>query len=178
MSPTKKKILLLLLGGVLLGFTYSPYGQRKIYREISKEWKKIDREKFRRNISALQRSKHVTIKQNLDGSYTYVLSGKGKSKALTFRFQEMKIPKHKWDQKWRLVIFDIPEDYKKARDALRRKLQQLGFQELQKSVFVFPYECRDEIEFIVEFFGMRKYVHYGVLESIDNNFQLKKSFGI
>ena len=178
MGPTKKKILLLLLGGVLLGFTYSPYGQRKVYREISKEWKKIDREKFRRNIAALQRSKHVSIKQNPDGSYTYMLSGKGKSQALTYNFQGMKIPKHTWDHKWRLVAFDIPEDYKKARDALRHKLRGLGFQELQKSVFVFPYECQNEIEFIVEFFRIRKYVRYGVLESIDNDSQLRKSFGI
>lgn len=178
MGPTKKKILLLLLGGVLLGFTYSPYGQRKVYREISKEWKKIDREKFRKNIAALQRSKHVSIKQNSDGSYTYVLSEKGKSQARTYNFQAMKIAKHKWDHKWRLVIFDIPEDYKKARDALRHKLRLLGFQEFQKSVFIFPYECRSEIEFIVEFFAIRKYVRYGVLESVDNNSQLRKSFGI
>jgi len=162
----------------LLGFTYSPYGQRKIYRAISKKWKRIDREKFRKNISALQRSKHVSIKQNSDGSYTYVLSGKGKSKALTYQFQEMKIPKHKWDKKWRLVMFDIPEDHKKARDALRHKLKVLGFRELQKSVFVLPYRCQNEIEFVIEFFRIRKYVRYAVLESIDNNSQLRKTFGI
>jgi DNA-binding transcriptional regulator PaaX len=178
MSPTKKKILLLLLGGVALGFSYSPYGQRKVYRAISKEWKKIDREKFRKNITALQRSKHVSIKQNVDGSYTYSLSEKGKSKALTYQFQQMKIPKQKWDNKWRLVVFDIPEDYKNARNVLRRKLRELGFQELQKSVFILPYECENEIEFIVEFFKIRKYMRYGVLESIDNNSQLRKSFGI
>jgi len=74
------------------------------------------------------------------------------------------------------VAFDIPEDYKRARDALRRKLQQLGFRELQKSVFVFPYECKDEIEFIVEFFAIRKYVRYGVLDLIDNDLQLRKTF--
>ncbi|HEX9722093.1 MAG TPA: CRISPR-associated endonuclease Cas2 [Candidatus Paceibacterota bacterium] len=177
MGPTQKKVLLLLLGGILLGFTYSPYGQRKVYREINKEWKKIDREKFRKSISALQRSKDVSIKQNADDSYTYTLSKKGKKKALTYKFQEMKIFKHPWDGKWRLVTFDVPEDYKRARDALRKKLRQLGFQELQKSVFIFPYECENEIDFIVEFFGIRKYVRYGVLESIDNDSQLRKTFG-
>jgi DNA-binding transcriptional regulator PaaX len=178
MGPTQKKILLLLLGGVLIGFTYSPHGQRKVYREIKKEWKKIDREKFRKSISALQRSKDVRMKQNTDGSYTYILSQKGKKKALTYTFQEMKIPTHKWDGKWRLVAFDIPEEHKKARDALRWKLRRLGFQELQKSVFILPYECQNEIEFILEFFGIRKYVRYGVLESIDNEGELRKIFGI
>ena len=56
------------------------------------------------------------------------------------------------DGEWRIVIFDIPEKFKKAREALRMKLKELGFLELQKSVFIFPYECEDEINFIVEVF--------------------------
>ena len=176
MSPKKKKILLLLLGGVLLGFTYSPYRQRRIYREIGKEWKKINREKLTKDIYSLYKSKLLATKQNPDGSYTYILSDKGKSKALTYNFARMRIAKHKWDQKWRLVAFDIPEDYRRGRDALREKLRELGFIELQKSVFVFPYECKNEIEFLREFFGIRKHVRYGVLESIDNDFQLRKIF--
>ena len=176
MGPTKKKILLLLLGGVLLGFTYSPLGQRKVYREIGKEWKRIDRENLTRNIHALHKSNHVSIKRNSERSYTYILSDTGKSKALIYQFEQMQIPKHTWDKKWRLVAFDIPEDYKRARDALRRKLQKLGFRELQKSVFVFPYECQNEIKFIVEFFGIRKYVQYGILEFIDNDQSLRKIF--
>lgn len=176
MGPTKKKILLLLLAGVLLGFTYSPHGQRKVYREIGKEWKRIDRENLKRNISALHQSKHVSIKQNPNGSYTYVLSDKGKLKALIYNFTQIRIPKHRWDQKWRLVAFDIPEDYRRGRDALREKLRELGFIELQKSVFVFPYECKNEIEFLVEFFGIRNRVRYGVLEFIDNDIHLRKIF--
>jgi DNA-binding transcriptional regulator PaaX len=178
MAPTPKKVLLLLLGGVLLGFTYSPSGQRKIYNEIRREWKKADKQKFKKSIATLQRSKYVSIVQNSDGSYTYKLSTKGKAKALTYQFQEMKIPKHTWDKKWRFVSFDIPEDHKRARDALRHKLQHLGFQELQKSIFVLPYECENELNFIVEFFKVRKYVRYGVLDSIDNDVQLRKSFGL
>ena len=176
MSPTKKKILLLLLGGVLLGFSYTPYQQRRVLKEIGKEWKRIDREKLKKDIYSLYKSKLLTTKQNPDGSYTYVLSDKGKSKALTYNFAKMRIPKHKWDKKWRLVAFDIPEDYRKGRDALREKLRELGFIELQKSVFVVPYECKNEIEFLIEFFGVRKHVRYGVLESIDNDLHLRKIF--
>src|SRR3990167_2211250 len=64
----------------------------------------------------------------------------------------------KWDKKWRVVIFDIPEKSRMARDALRRKLKELEFRELQKSVFVHPYECKKEIDFIIEFFNLRHYV--------------------
>jgi len=176
MSPTKKKILLLLLGGVTLGFSYTPYQQRRVLREIGKEWKRIDREKLKKDIYSLYKSKLVATKQNPDGSYTYVLSDKGKSRALTYNFAQMRIPKHRWDKKWRLVAFDIPEDWRRARDALREKLRELGFIELQKSVFVFPYECKNEIEFLIEFFALRKHVRYGVLESIDNDLHLRKIF--
>jgi len=176
MGSTKKKILLLLLGGVALGCAYLPRQQRRVLRDIGREWKRIDRQKLQRNTNALYKSKLVVLEQNSDGSYRYTLSDKGKSKALTYKFQEMKIPKHKWDKKWRFVGFDIPEDYRKGRDALRQKLRLLGFRELQKSVFVFPFECQKEIEFVAEFFGVRKYIRYGILEFIDNDHQLRKIF--
>ena len=90
----------------------------------------------------------------------------------------MKIKGENWDGKWRLVVFDVPEKLKKGRNALREKLKKIGFYELQKSVFVFPYKCKDEVDFIVEFFNLRKYVRFGVLESIDNELDLKKVFDL
>lgn len=176
MSPTKKKILLLLLGGIVLGFAYSPGQQRKVLKEIGREWKKIDREKLKRDIHSLYKADLVTIQKGADGSHTYILSQRGKLKALTYRFENMRVPKHRWDKKWRVVAFDIPEDYRHVRDALRQKLRQIGFCELQKSVFVVPYECRNEIKFLAEFFDVEKYIRYGVLESIDNDCDLRKIF--
>lgn len=56
------------------------------------------------------------------------------------------------------------------------ELLQLGFHEIQKSVCVFPYECGDEVEFVIEFFGMRPYARYGTIARIDNDFHLRKIF--
>jgi len=176
MSATKQKMLLLLLAGLSLGFTYLPHKQWRIIRGVAREWKKIDEKVLREKIRELYRSKMVEIKKNPDGSYTLILTKKGKLKALTYHFQKMKIERENWDGKWRIVVFDIPEKLRWGRDALRAKLKELGFYELQKSVFVFPYECQDEIEFITEFFNLRKYVRFGVLESIDNELHLKKIF--
>ncbi|MCH7763134.1 MAG: hypothetical protein IIB95_05255, partial [Candidatus Marinimicrobia bacterium] len=61
---------------------------------------------------------------------------------------------------WRIVIFDIPEKRKKARDAINLKLKELGFHPIQKSTFIFPYECRNEIDFVAEHFFVRKYINY------------------
>jgi len=176
MSPLKQKILLLLFSGLAFGFAYTPKRQWRILKGIAREWKRIDKEKLRNEIRKLYQSKLVEKKRNSDGSYTLLLTDKGKLKALTYHFQEMKIKKDNWDGKWRIVIFDIPEKLRQGRDALRDKLKNLGFYELQKSVFVFPYECKNEIEFIIEFFNLKKYVRFGVLELIDNEFHLKKIF--
>lgn len=178
MSPLKQKILISLLAGVGLGFTYGLNRQYKILKALRKEWKKINREKLKKAISDLYKSRLIEAKENPDGSFTYVLTQKGKLKTLTYYFQDMKIQKNNWDGKYRVVVFDIPEKLRRARDAFRWKLKELGFYELQKSVFVFPYQCKDKIDFIIEFFNLRKYVRYGILETIDNNLHLQKIFKI
>ena len=175
-NPLKQKILLLLLAGATFGFSYTPSHQYRILKTLSKEWRKIDRENLKKEVRNLYRSRLIEAKENPDGSLTYVLTNKGKVKALTYHFQEMKIKENQWDNKWRAVIFDIPEKVKASRNALRDKLKELGFYELQKSVFVFPYECKDEIDFIIEFFNLRKYVRYGIFDFIDNDLHLRKVF--
>ncbi len=178
MSSIKQKILLLLLAGVALGFSYTLQKQIRIIKEIAKEWKAIDRKKLNFEIRELYKSKLLSTKENADGSLTFTLTQKGKMKALTFQFSAMKLKNSLWDGKWRTIIFDIPEKKRVERDALRRKLKELGFQELQKSVFIFPYECRDEMDFVIEFFQLRKFVRYGILSEIDNDLHLRTLFGI
>lgn len=54
-----------------------------------------------------------------------------------------------WDGKWRLVIFDLPEDKKSIRESLRRKLYKLGFGQLQKSIYINPFDfVQDMAEFL------------------------------
>ena len=62
-----------------------------------------------------------------------------------------------WDKKWRMVIFDIPEEKKKAREALRQKLKDLGMVKLQDSIWITPYPCEDEIAFIKSIFNLSDY---------------------
>lgn len=176
-SLFQQKILLLLFGGLALGFSYTPQRQWKVLRAIAKEWKDMDKRTLKEEIRKLYRSQLVEKRENPDGSITFVMTKKGKLQTLTYKFNQMKIdaPKH-WDGKWRIVIFDIPEKLRHGRDALREKLISLGFLELQKSVFVFPFECEKEIEFIVEFFLLKPYVRYGVLDYIDNALHLKQRF--
>ena len=175
----KKKILLLLLGGISLGLTKRIDRQWKIIDNISKEWRKINQKRLKEIVREFYQEKLVDYREKEDGIIEIILTEKGKLKALRGKIDELeiRIPKT-WDNLWRVVIFDIPEKKRRARGALRNKLKELGFVELQKSVFIFPYECKEEIEFIVEVFNIRKYVRYLVVKEITNEEELLLRFNL
>ena len=176
---TKQKILLLLLGGVALGLSKSPKGYFKILKSIPEDWRQIKTERLYRIVREFYNDRLVDYKEDKDGFVKIVLTKEGEKKALKFKLDEMEIKKPaKWDGEWRIVIFDIPERFKTAREALRLKLKELGFLELQKSVFVLPYECEDEVNFIMEVFLIRPFVRFVRAKSFTNEEQLKIKFDI
>ncbi len=71
----------------------------------------------------------------------------------------------KWDKKWRVVIFDIPEELSRERVKFRRKLKSLGFYMLQKSVFIFPYPCEEEIAGFANQLKVGDYINVLIAES-------------
>lgn len=176
---TKKKILLLLITGVSLSLAKTPKGYFKILQTLPKEWKEIERRRLKEIIKEFYNDRLVSCKENKDGLAEIVLTKDGEKKALRFKIDEMEIKKPaKWDDEWRMVIFDIPEKFKKAREALRKKLKDLGFIKLQESVFVFPYECEDEVNFIVEVFLIRPFVRLLKVKSFTNEEQIRIKFGL
>src|SRR3989344_4721536 len=159
MGNLKKKILLLLFAGLALGLTRSPKKQWWILKQIPKEFKKENRQAMQRAINSLYNSHLVEEKNHKDGKTTFILSENGKQKALRFNIDNLEIKNPtKWDGKWRIVMFDIPEKLKRLRDSLRFHFREIGLMELQKSVLVFPHPCEKEIEFVLEFYTARKYV--------------------
>lgn len=179
MGSVKKKVLLLLYAGLALGLTRSPKTHWWILKQIPKEWKKLNRQALERAINSLYTSHLVQEKDHKDGTTTLVLSENGKHRALRFNIDKMEIKKPaQWDKKWRIVMFDIPEKLRRLRDSLRIHFREIGLIELQKSVFVFPYPCSKEVEFILEFYNARKYVRFILAEKIDNQLHLMKKFNL
>lgn len=176
-GTVQQKILLLLLGGLALGCSGSPHTSWKVIRAVHDEWKEINKRAAQRALATLYDTKLIDARKNEDGTWTMVLNERGKKRALTYNLGTMSIPKPEvWDKVWRIVTFDIPEEKRDARDSLRRRLLNLGFFELQKSVLVHPFECRDEIDFLVELGDIRPYVRYIRAHHIDNEQHLKKFF--
>ncbi|OGF62151.1 hypothetical protein A3C77_02580 [Candidatus Giovannonibacteria bacterium RIFCSPHIGHO2_02_FULL_45_13] len=179
LGPVAQKILVLLFGGLALGLTSSPDRYFRIIRTIRKDFEKINRYALHRTIRNLYRSKLVNVKENADNTVTLVLTDKGKAKTLNYNIENIKVPEMKrWDKQWRVVMFDIPERYKKSRDALSKTFKKAGFYKFQKSVFVHPFECKDEVDFVVEFFNLQPYVRYMLASHIDNELDIKQHFNL
>lgn len=177
-SNISKCILgVLAAGGVLAIAAIAPNSLQmlKLFGLGKKEYK------TRSAYQALRRLKEkrlVEIKETEKETFISITEN-GKKRLLKYNFDEMTIkrPKH-WDKKWRIVSFDIPEKRRIAREALRNKLQDLGFIMLQKSLFVFPFPCKDEIDFITEIFQTQKYVIYFEATSINVENKLRLNFGL
>lgn len=177
---TAQRVLLLLAAGALLGFNRRPNGQRQIIKGIAHYWNEIERRALSRAIDRLYESKMVNFKYNeKDKSNTIVVTREGKKIALNFKTDRMKVnPMKKWDGKWRVVTFDVPEKARYVRDGIRSALRRMKFFEYQKSVFVHPFECQNEIEFITEFYEARPWVRFLIAESMDNEFHLLTHFDL
>lgn len=175
MNYVREKILLLLLGGLAFGYSLTPQRQWSVLKTISREWNKLDKKELRRGIDYLYRLDFVEkeVKNNI---VNIIPTKKGRLRILNMRLENIKNKKGKWDGKWRMVAFDIPEKHRSGRDVLRNKLKKIGFCELQKSILLTPYDCEKEIKELVDYFKLDKYVRFGVLESVDNENYFKNVF--
>ncbi|MFW0870906.1 MAG: hypothetical protein ACKKL4_00365 [Patescibacteria group bacterium] len=84
----------------------------------------------------------------------------------------------KWDRKWRVVIFDVPEMAHKYRDILRRAIAGYGMYQLQQSVWVYPYRCEEFIRSIKEDIGFKSEVLYMLVDKIDHQKELEREFNL
>lgn len=103
----------------------------------------------------------------------------GKTEILKFDIEKIKIKRPKvWDGFWRVIVFDIPNKKKRAREVLRAKLKELEFYQLQESVFVNPFPCEDEIRFLREVFEVPHDVKIILAKTLDNEEELRKMYGL
>jgi len=177
-----KEILLMIAAGVIIPAAFvmpaAPIALRPLLRVLSKKCGAKRSEGFIKSLSYLKRDRLVSIAEK-GGQQILSLSERGKKRVLQFNLEKMVIKKTKrWDGYWRIVIFDIPEARKPGREALRSKLKQLGFYQLQKSCFIYPYDCKPEIDFISEMFEVSPYVNFIVAKEIEGSPLLRKFYSL
>lgn len=129
-----------------------------------------------RSFSKLRQLKLVSMEQA--GKETkMVLTEKGQMTFLRFNYENLQVKKNKiWDRNFRMVIFDIPEKKRKQRDLFRAKIKEMNFVKFNDSVWVYPYPCQREIDFIAHYLGIGKYVHFVLAKDLTNRERLEAFF--
>jgi len=159
---------------ILTGEDYNLYPRpfENVYH-FSKRLEKYKKSQYDRAVWALQRRGAVKVFKKNNQKFIQCT----KKGQLEILFKKAMIPpKRSWDGKWRLVIFDIPEESRNKRDQLRFLLKRNNFIKLQASVFVSPYPLnREAIKYLQET-GLDRFVRVLRVDEMDNEKELKKKF--
>lgn len=127
----------------------------------------------------LEKQELIFTSEKPNGEITIKITEKGKLKALTYQIDAMEIKRPKvWDRLWRIVIFDIPEGHKQARDIFREHLKSLGFYALQKSVFAHAFPCKNEVDFLKHNLGIATHITFIHAKSMDKQNLLRNYFQV
>lgn len=116
-------------------------------------------------------------KEYVENKPAFLLTEKGVRQLDLYRMRDKAQERpEKWDGKWRIVMFDVFEKRRKARDLLRRELASFGFRRLQNSVWIYPYPCEEFITLLKTDMRFGRNVLYIVTEKIETNKILQKHF--
>lgn len=163
-GSVERAILYALLGGALI---LSPMGGKFVIalaQYYLKKWwdeggpyipPENDPAQVRQSIYKLKRNDYINWKYNKSKNIvTLDLTPKGRKLFEHIKFADVSIlPPRDWDRQWRFLLFDIPEKSRNLRNTLRDKVKSMGFFQFQKSVWIYPLECENEIRYICEFLG-------------------------
>jgi hypothetical protein len=117
--------------------------------------------------------------ENYNGKPRVLLTKKGEAYFRKMLLEDTRLPEpEKWGGKWTFVLFDIPTNHTKGRDALRWRLRALGFYQYQKSAWVYPHPCEKEILFVADYFGVGQFVEILSVERLSKDEELKKHFNL
>lgn len=143
---------------------------KKLYKHLDQRERK--REAMRIIYSMKQRG-------YLAGDYEHglKLTQKAKERYRKIQLDEITIhPTNVWDSVWRLVLYDIPEDHRVARIRLTSLLRNAGCFQLQKSAWITPFPCRNEVQQLTGYFDINQYVSYLEVVHLDNQQVLLRRF--
>jgi|GEM_PF-1373411 len=138
----------------------------------------IPKKKARRVLINLEKRKIIHLEEKNNEILVYI-EAKDNVEILKYSLKaiiDFKKKEKKWDGKWFLVFFDVPEIQRSKRYFLRKFLYELGFYKYQQSVYLFPYECEKEIALIKKIVEGGKYIQYIVAEKIGNESDAKIYF--
>lgn len=133
----------------------------------------LDEREKRRKLSRLKSYLKTQGLVRYDYDHGLKLTKKAMKRLEKIEFNNIAIPTPDiWDRKWRMIMFDVPETDRYAREKLIDKFKELGMQLLQQSVWIHPYPCRDELSNVAIHLGIQEWLTYIETSHIDNEEKL------
>ena len=173
--------ILTTLGNAAIAFSRHPSRNAASVYRIARDFHELQ-DISDRDLRSMSRyvieNKYITIHKGVRRN-TIEISERGKEKITWGAVRALKPERpNSWDGKWRIVMFDIPNHMKSARDAFAATLKRFEFERLQKSVFVSPYSCEEELEVVADYFDISEYIDIIVAERISRENEFKALFNL
>ncbi len=154
------------VGGLVAMTVIAP----KVAGLLGKAYSRAERKKTYTALQRLHHQKLVTFKK-----------GSAQITARGLRYLAMNMTQSKplrWDNKWRIVVFDIPERRRHLRDALRDSLIRIGFTPLQRSTWIYPYDCEELISLLKTNYRIGSEVIYVIADKVENDRKFRSMFNL
>lgn len=149
------------ISGMVLVAASNPLFGPKLLQLLIKKYRKKNKRSVEKSFHYLKNRGYVNLEWLADGRLKVEITKQGKKVVEKLSLDDLKISKpNQWDQRWRVVIFDVPNTHSKNRRAFTQHLKNLGFQMAQKSVWIYPYLCHREIMILRKFYRIESTVIY------------------
>ena len=168
---------LTLAGIVAVGVVAPP--MLKLLKHVDPDWimKRDPRNRLYVVASRLKRKGLVKFEKT-HGKTRMLLTKKGQAQARRALLGNPLPRNRRWDEKWRILIFDIPESKRVLRDKVRSIVSGFGFVRLQDSVWVFPYDCEDIITLLKTELRLGTQMLYIIADAIEYDKPLRQEFNL
>lgn len=166
------------VGAAVLVAATNPYFGLRLAKSISRYYRYKKWRDFSQAIHYLDERGYVEVlARDKTGRLKVKITEYGKSIIKDFEISEMKLDRSgPWDGKWRIVMFDVPIQLNNSRLAFTEKLKELGFMMVQKSVWVCPYKCEEQIRVLRKFYGIEQFVTLIVADDVEDQYQWQLKF--
>lgn len=167
-GQVKYAILLTLLVGGMVALGAVPRQIMPTLGFAPKNKRKLDA--HARTIAARLVNERLATRSKRDGRIYLRLTERGRQKLEFERVRlQLKEQRPRWDKRWRMVAFDLPERRRSARNKLRAVMSDVGFVRLQNSVWVYPYDCEEFVALLKAELKIGKDALYAIVEKIEND---------
>lgn len=149
---------------------YDFFAPRSFHQAICPELFKLKRDyarkreekRFNRLIYYLKQKGYIKV-SDMRQTPAVLLTPKGARQALQAKLK-LTGKKQRDDKKWIMAAFDIPENKRAFRDMLRDALLDLGYQKLQASVWVCPYDTFEATQEFIRMYRLDPFVRLFLIE--------------